>query len=102
MITKIGFKKRGVVKGKFTVFVKYVLTLQDVEISESQKIILEDRCRNIMTLLEQFSTIQDDIEFHLQDSELDLEKQLVKKRNLRKSILLDYLKGEMHAKDDNY
>nr|XP_049704680.1 uncharacterized protein LOC126056266 [Helicoverpa armigera] len=72
-------KKRGVVKGKLTLFVKYVESLVDVELSESHKIALEDRCNNINTLLEQFSKIQDDIEFHLQDSELDLEKQLIER-----------------------
>lgn len=72
-------RKRGVIKGKFSVFTKHVQSLQNVELSESQKLALEDRCNNIMSLLEQFTSIQDDIEFYLQDSELELEKQLIER-----------------------
>ncbi|KAJ0183500.1 hypothetical protein K1T71_001476 [Dendrolimus kikuchii] len=70
-------KKRGIIKGKFTLFVKYVQTLDKTKITELQKAELNERLLKSESLFDKFSDIQDEIELNM--SEFQLEKELLER-----------------------
>ncbi|KAJ8733938.1 hypothetical protein PYW07_014489 [Mythimna separata] len=66
-------KKRGIVKSKFSLFVKYVTSLGNNDINSAQRTELQFRLQKAETLLASFSEIQDEIDLNVSDSQLEIE-----------------------------
>lgn len=63
-------KKRGSVKGRLTLFIKFVSSLHSASLSESQLHELTHRFNNAKSLLNEFNSIQSSIEELVSESEL--------------------------------
>ncbi|XP_063892647.1 uncharacterized protein LOC135117387 [Helicoverpa armigera] len=68
-------KKRGVVKRKFTLFLKYVQSLDESNLTATQKLELEERYQRDKILFDTFSEIQDEIDVAVSECQLDKELQ---------------------------
>ncbi|KAF9797542.1 hypothetical protein SFRURICE_006377, partial [Spodoptera frugiperda] len=66
-------KKRGFVKAKFTLFVKYVQCLDESQIKEAQKVELQERLQRSQLLFDKFSEIQDELDIIVSGSQVDKE-----------------------------
>lgn len=68
-------KKRGSVKGKFTLFAKYLHTLDDLQLTEALKYELEERFQKVKLLFDQFTEIQDELDLVVSENQLEKELQ---------------------------
>ncbi|XP_026746972.1 uncharacterized protein LOC113508216 [Trichoplusia ni] len=68
-------KKRGSLKGKFTLFSKFVQSLEASNPTEIQKTELDERLKKIEVVFDQFCSIQDDIDLYVSGSQIDKELQ---------------------------
>lgn len=66
-------KRRGVVRGKFRLFMKFVDSMEIITITETMKIELQTRLQNVDLLLQQFTEIQDEIDLKIPDSQVEKE-----------------------------
>ncbi|XP_047039720.1 uncharacterized protein LOC124644424 [Helicoverpa zea] len=66
-------KRRGVVRGKFRLFMKYVDSVEVMTTTETIKSELQTRLQKVDLLLEQFTEIQDEIDLKIPDSQVEKE-----------------------------
>lgn len=62
-------KKRGVIKSKFSLFVKFVESLTSTDLTLLQKTELSTRLQKAETLLEEFTEIQDELDLKVSDDQ---------------------------------
>ncbi|XP_072398107.1 uncharacterized protein [Diabrotica undecimpunctata] len=85
-------KKRGVLKSKLTIFIKYLNTLSEKEISELEIIQLKARLLDIESLKSEFEIIQSRIELDTEDEE-EFQIQLIERETFETTYYTYIAKG---------
>lgn len=66
-------KKRSIIKGKLSFYIKFVTSLTDLELTDLRKTELQVRTKTVESLNQQFCEVQDTIELKSSDSQLTSE-----------------------------
>lgn len=92
-------KKRSVVKGKLTLFTKYVDSLNTLQLTEQIKVELKERFDRSKVLFDQFSTIQDELDLIVSESQV--EKELTERETFENNFYALVTKCKCMLKDSD-